>query len=357
VPRRRKRIDPALFELPVERIRSGQFTEKYFDHVRDALRAGGRADARVLMQVASPTPGLLGGIDEAIAILKLGVADWSALEVTAMYEGDRVESWETVLTIDGPYEAFAHLETLYVGVLARRTLVCSGVRQAVEAARPKPVLFLGARHDHYAMQPGDGYSALVAGAQAVSTQAHGGFWASPKLVGGAPHALAAAFGGDTALATRHFADAIGPGVDVIALVDYANDAVATSLAVARALEGRLWGVRLDTPDTMVDTSVQSMMGRFPPTGVNPQLVWNVRNALDAEGFGDVKIVASGGFTPARIRAFEDEGVPVDAYGVGGSALAGGRRYDFVADVVQVDGAARSRVGREHRPNARLERVK
>jgi nicotinate phosphoribosyltransferase len=274
-----------------------------------------------------------------------------------LYEGDRFDAWETVLTIEGPYEAFAHLETLYVGVLGRRTRVCSSVRLAVEAARPKPVLFLGARHDHYAMQAGDGYSALVAGAQALSTAAGGAFWASPKLVGGAPHALVAAFGGDTALATRHFADAIGPGVDIIALVDYANDAVATSLAVARALEGRLWGVRLDTPETMVDASVQPMMGRFPPTGVNPQLVWNVRNALDAEGFGDVKIVASGGFTPARIRAFEDEGVPVDAYGVGGSGVIGGRHYDFVADVVQVDGAPRARAGRDRRPNERLERVK
>jgi len=357
MPRRRKRLDPSHFDLPVERLRSGYYADKYFDRVREALRAGGRSTARVVMQVASPTSGHLGGVDEAVAILKLGVEDWSTLEVSALYEGDRFDAWETVLTIEGPYEAFAHLETLYVGVLARRTRVCSSVRLAVEASRPKPVLFLGARHDHSAMQPGDGYSALVAGAHAVSTAAQAAFWGSAKLVGGAPHALVAAFGGDTALATRHFADSIGPGVDVIALVDYANDAVATSLAVARALEGRLWGVRLDTPEVLVDASVLPMMGRFPPTGVNPQLVWNVRNALDAEGFGDVKIVASGGFTPARIRAFEDEGVPVDAYGIGGSAVVGGRRYDFVADVVQVDGAPRARAGRDRRPNDRLERVK
>jgi nicotinate phosphoribosyltransferase len=356
MPRRRKRLDPALFDLPADRIRAGYFTDKYFERVRDALRAGGRSP-RVLLQVAAPVGGHVGGVDEAIAILRLGADDWSLLEVNALYEGDRFDPWETVLTIEGPYETFAHLETLYVGVLDRRTRVCANVRLAIEAARPKPVLFLGARQDHFAMQAGDGYSALVAGAQAVSTEAQGAFWSSAKLVGGAPHGLVAAFGGDTALATKHFADAVGPGVDVIALVDYANDAVGTSLAVARALDGRLWGVRLDTPETLVDTSVQPMMGRFQPTGVNPQLVWNVRNALDAEGFGDVKIVASGGFTPARIRAFEDEGVPVDAYGVGGSAVVGGRRYDFTADVVLVDGVPRARLGREHRANARLERVK
>jgi nicotinate phosphoribosyltransferase len=356
MPRRRKRLDPALFDLPVERIRAGYFTDKYFDRVRDALRAGGRSP-RVLMQVAAPLGGHVGGVDEAIAILKLGADDWSALEVNALYEGDRFDPWETVLAIEGPYETFAHLETLYVGVLNRRTRVCASVRLAIEAARPKPVLFLGARHDHFAVQPGDGYSALVAGVQAVSTEAQGAFWGSAKLVGSPPHGLVAAFGGDTALAAKHFADAVGSGVDVIVLVDYANDAVGTSLAVARALEGRLWGVRLDTPETLVDTSVQPMMGRFQPTGVNPQLVWNVRNALDAEGFGDVKIVASGGFTPARIRAFEDEGVPVDAYGVGVTAVVGGRRYDFTADVVLVDGAPRARLGREHRATTRVERVK
>ena len=96
----------------------------------------------------------------------------------------------------------------------------------------------------------------------------------------------------------------------------------TSLAVARALEDRLWGVRLDTSEFMVDRSVIPQMGAFRPTGVNPPLVWNVRNALDAEGFGDVKIVVSGGFDVARIRAFEEDGVPVDAYGVGASAARG-----------------------------------
>ena len=106
---------------------------------------------------------------------------------------------------------------------------------------------------------------------------------------------------------------------------------------------------------MVDRSVIPQMGAFRPTGVNPPLVWNVRNALDAEGFGDVKIVVSGGFDLARIRAFEEDGVPVDAYGVGASAHEG--RWDFTADVVQLDGRPQAKAGRELRTNAKLERVK
>ena len=129
-----------------------------------------------------------------------------------------------------------------------------------------------------------------------------------------------------------------PGVDLIALVDYENDCVRTSLEVARALEGRLWGVRLDTSENLVDKSVIPQMGTFRPTGVNPQLVWNVRNALDAEGFGEVKIVVSGGLNAARVREFEDEKAPVDVYAVGTSIVHDGR-FDFTGDIVMVDGQA------------------
>ena len=138
------------------------------------------------------------------------------------------------------------------------------------------------------------------------------------------------------------------------LVDFENDCVRTSLEVARAMDGRLYGVRLDTSEMLVDRSVVPQMGRFKPTGVVPQLVWNVRRALDAEGFDYVRIVVSGGFTVEKIRAFEREGVPVDAYGVGSSLFEG--RFDFTADVVRVEGRPCAKVGREYRPNARLERV-
>ena len=98
-------------------------------------------------------------------------------------------------------------------------------------------------------------------------------------------------------------------MNIVVLVDYDNDSVRTALAVAEALGPRLWGVRLDTSNTMVDRSLWPQMGRFDPRGVNPQLVWNVRNALDAAGYGAVRIVASGGFTAEKIRAFEAAGVP------------------------------------------------
>ncbi|MDQ2666010.1 MAG: quinolinate phosphoribosyl transferase [Gemmatimonadota bacterium] len=352
-PRRRKRIDPALFELPVERIREGFYSDVYFNRSREALRASGRS-ARVTWQVSAKRGGWLGGIDEAVALLKLCSDDFATLDVQALYEGDRIEAWDTVLLVEGEYASFAHLETLIIGTIGRRTRVCTNVRELVDAARPKPIYVFGARSDHALLQAGDGLSAQVGGAASVSTEAQGAF-GGRKGVGTIPHALIAAYDGDTVAAAAAVASVLPADVPLVVLVDYENDSVATSLAVARALDGRLWGVRLDTSEYMVDRSVVPQMGSFTPTGVNAALVWNVRNALDAEGFGDVKIVVSGGFNVSRIRAFEDDGVPVDAYGVGASIHNG--RWDFTADVVRVNGAQQAKAGREPRPNARLEKVK
>jgi nicotinate phosphoribosyltransferase len=353
MPRRRKRLDPAVFRLPVDEIRQGFYTDKYFERTREILRADAHS-SRVLMQVTGKAGGYLSGVDEAIAILKLCGEDWPSLTVTALYEGDEFEDWDTVMTIEGPYECFAHLETLYLGILGRRTRICTNTRRLVEAARPKPVLFFGARQDYWAAQPGDGYAAYAGGASSVSTDAQASLFGGSGI-GTVPHSLIAAYNGDTVRASKAFADHV-QGVDLIALVDYENDCVRTSLEVARALEGRLWGVRLDTSENLVDKSVIPQMGAFKPTGVNPQLVWNVRNALDAEGFGEVKIVVSGGLNAARVRAFEEEKAPVDVYAIGSSIIHDGR-FDFTGDIVLVDGKPQSKVGRELRQNPKLDRVK
>jgi nicotinate phosphoribosyltransferase len=349
---RKQRLDPTIFHLPVDKMRAGYYSDKYFVRARDILLANG-SRPRVTMQVFGKTHAYLGGIDEAIAILKQCAIDWKDLAVHALYDGEEIQPWETVMLVEGPYDAFAHLETLYLGVLARRTKVGTNTRRVVDAARPKEVMFFPARHDHWLVQTGDGYAAHVAGAIGVSTDAQASWWGS-EGVGTVPHALIAVFGGDTVLATRKFAEHIPESVRVVTLVDFENDCVGTSLACARALGKRLYGVRLDTSETIVDRSIVPEMGTFKPTGVNPQLVWNVRRALDREGFHDVRIVVSGGFTVEKIRQFEEQGVPVDAYGVGSSLYQG--RYDFTADVVMVDGRPCAKVGRQYRPNARLERV-
>lgn len=350
---RRPRLDPAIFNLPVEKMRAGYYSDKYFTRTREILLADG-SRPRVTMQVFGKAPAFLGGIDEAIAILKLCAIEWSELEVRALYDGDPIAPWETVLLIEGPYDAIAHLETLYLGVLSRRTRVGTNTRRVVEAARPKEVMFFPARHDHWLVQTGDGYAAHIAGAIGVSTDAQASWWGS-EGVGTVPHALIAAYGGDSVLATRKFADHIDPSVRLVTLVDFENDCVRTALQVADALGDRLYGVRIDTSEMLVDRSVIPQMGRFRPSGVCPQLVWNVRQALDAHGFEKVRIIVSGGFTAEKIQEFERQQVPVDAYGVGSSLFQG--RFDFTADVVRRDGKPCAKVGREYQPNPRLELVR
>jgi nicotinate phosphoribosyltransferase len=400
------RLAAWIFDLPVVELRAGYRSAVYFDRSRRILAAEGD-DTRVTMQVFQRADGMVAcGIDEALAVLALGAGSFrdpaaadaafdayltarnavrqarlrggdawvegmraqveaeaafdrhwrptgpGELQVAALRDGDRVDAWEPVIELTAPYRLVAHLESVYLGVLARRTLVASNVRRVVDAARGKPVLFFADRFDHWASQGGDGYAAFVGGAQGVATDAQAAWWGERGL-GTIPHALIATFGGDTVAAVAAFARQF-PGVPLIALVDFDNDSVATSLACARAFGERLWGVRLDTSGTMVDRALWSEMGEFAPTGVNRRLVEKVRQALDDEGFSHVRVIVSGGFTAERIAAFEATEVPVDSYAVGSSLLKGSA--DYTADVVLREGRPCAKVGRVHRTSTRLEPV-
>ena len=359
---RRTRLPSEVFDLPVEKIRSGYYSDAYFNFARASLLAGGRRPD-VVMQVFQKKRAILGGMDEAIAILRECAGEelpdgtwrsgWDDLTVRALEDGDAIEPWETVLSIEGDYALFCHLETTYLGSLARRTLVATNVREVVEAARGKPIMYFPARHDHYRVQTGDGYAAHVAGAIGVSTDAQASWWGG-KGYGTVPHGLIAAYGGDTVKAAERFASLAGEDLNIVVLVDFDNDSLETALRVAHALGPRLWGVRLDTAETLVDRSLWDELGDFRPTGVNARLVHKVRDALDREGFPSVRIVVSGGFDLDKIRAFERDGVPVDAYGVGSSLIRGAN--DFTADVVVLEGRPCAKVGRRFRPNSRLEPV-
>jgi len=338
-------------------MRAGWYTDAYFNHARATLLADGRYP-NVVVQVFQKKHSWLGGVDEAVAILRLCSDEPEALTIRALHDGDPIQPWETVLTIEGDYTTFAHLETAYLGTLARRTLITTNVVRVLEAANGKPLIFMPARFDHQRVQAGDGYAAYVAGQVTgfeigVTSDEQASWWGG-RALGTVPHSLIAAFGGDTVHAARKFAGWAPPDMSVTVVVDFENDSVRTALEVAVALGDRLWGVRLDTPETLVDRSLWDEQADFKPTGVNERLVRKVRDALDAAGFGHVRIVVSGGFTVEKIRAFEERGVPVDAYGVGSSLIRGAN--DFTADVVMTDGEPSGKFGRHLRDNPRLELV-
>ncbi|MBA2516784.1 MAG: quinolinate phosphoribosyl transferase [Solirubrobacterales bacterium] len=358
----RERLHPDVFRLPVDKIRDGHYSDAYFTHARALLEAEDHHPS-VLMQVFQREASILGGIDEAIAILRQCTGryrpdgewqdGWAEVEVRALHEGAALSPWETVMTVEGDYALFAHLETVYLGCLARRTLIMRNVREVVDAARGKPILYFPARHDHWLVQTGDGWAAHVAGAIGVSTDAQASWWGG-RGVGTVPHALIAAYGGDTVAAARAFARHFAATMRITVLVDYENDSVRTALDVADALGKDLWGVRLDTSDKLADRGLVEQVGEDAPHGVAPELVRLVRDELDGAGHQHVRLVASGGFNAQRIREFEAVGVPVDAYGVGSALIRG--KNDFTADIVLYEGRPCAKVGREHRPNDRLELV-
>ncbi len=358
----RERLDPRILNLPVTKMRSGYYADQDLCRTQEVLLRDGH-HPHVRMVVYQRREVVVCGTDEAIAILKLcsgypaedgsWVPGWDRLRVMSLYDGERAGPYEAVMTIEGDYATFAQLETDFLGVLARRTRVATNTTAVVEAAGGKPVLFFPARFDHHLVQTGDGYAAYISGALGVGTDAQGAWWGRPG-VATVPLSLIACYGGDTAEAAARFGRHIGPKADLIVSVDFENDCVGTALAVAGRLGRRLWGVRLGTDETMVDRSLLEQMGQFVPTGVNPQLVWKVRRALDEAGFEYVKIVVADDFTPERIRAFEDQRVPVDAYAVGRCLLRGDLAY--YADVVEVDGNPCARAGVHYRPNPRLSPV-
>src|SRR4051795_13581723 len=233
--RERVRLPPSVFRLPVEKIREGYYSDAYFNLTKQLLEAD-EHHPRVLMQVFQRKDSLLGGVDEAIAVLKQGpghyegdewVNGFEQLEVKALHEGDEISPWETVMTIEGDYAEFAHLETVYLGVMARRSLIMRNVREVVEAAHGKPILYFPARHDHWLVQTGDGWSAHIGGSIGVSTDAQASWWGGTG-VGTVPHSLIASVMGASVEAARRFADRYADQMNVTVLVDFANDSVRTA---------------------------------------------------------------------------------------------------------------------------------
>jgi nicotinate phosphoribosyltransferase len=398
-------LDAHVFDLPVQELRRGYLSDIYFWREKITLETH-NLHPEVTMQVFQKKDAVLCGVDEAVAVLKLAAGRYTdyekayklfdrlieiksnarrqflgnhkaylkdieqkmevskqldelwesgfeKLKVETLYDGAHISPWETVMHITGDAGLFAHLETVYLGILARRTKIASNVRSVVAAANGKIVLYFPARFDHWALQGGDGYAAHIGGATGVSTDAQAQWWGA-KASGTVPHALIAAVGGDTVRAITLFGETY-PEVDLVALVDFDNDCVGTSLKCCEALGDRLWGVRLDTSNTLVDKSIIPVMQNFSPTGVTPRLVEMTRTALDQHGFNHVKIIVSGGFNPDRIAEFEKLQVPVDAYGVGSYLMRGVNA--FTADVVRLEGEPCAKVGRRYSLNPRLELVK
>ncbi|MBM4422027.1 MAG: nicotinate phosphoribosyltransferase [Chloroflexi bacterium] len=378
----------------------------------------------VEMQWFTRRPGktIVVGVDKALAMLRgcAGEYDrhdrfierWDRLEVEAVHDGDIVTyngdplNIQPVIRVRGRYRDFALLETPTLGILTRASRVATNVYNTLVAARGKPVLFFPARFDLHEVQAADGYAYNIAVQRFnhdyekkvgpfISTDAQGDWWGGAGG-GTVAHAAIACFFGDTAEVMLAFCATRPPQIPRIALVDFNNDSVGDSLATLEAMFTRyrdlidsgdeteakkyvLYGVRLDTSGSVRDVGVPPLGDPALDLGVNPRLVFTVRQAINAawerwhlppqwvERARDycraVKIVVSGGFDPEKITRFERLAVPADIYAVGSSLFGnhGPTVTDFTADVVRVKvgGAWRdvAKVGRRACGNPDLEAAK
>jgi nicotinate phosphoribosyltransferase len=366
---------------------------------------------------------VVAGVDKALAMLKecTGYFDpegqwvptcdqleaWAVQDgFRASYEGDPTRVMP-VLKVRGRYRDFAALETPTLGALTRSTRVATNVYEVLRAAAGKPVLFFPARFDAHEVQAGDGYAYHIAVqlfnratghkvASAVSTDEQGDWWGGAGG-GTVAHAAIACFLGDTAETVLQFATYLPPHVARIALVDFNNDCVGDSLKTMKVLfqrymeleqSGRreeaqkyiLYGVRPDTGTNLKDRSLEPLGDKKLDRGVTARLVFKMRHDIDhayeqwdvpfqwlerAKAYcRNVKITVTGGFTPKKIRDFEENGVPADVYGVGSylfsNSSGDGTNNDFTADIVRVEIDSRwhdmAKVGRAPCDNPALEPV-
>ena len=115
-------------------------------------------------------------------------------------------------------------------------------------------------------------------------------------------------------------------MNVTVLVDFENDSVRTALEVADALGDRLWGVRLDTSETLVDVRARGRAATPTSTAASRRCspaASAPRSTTPATSTCGSSCRAAS--TPTKIERFEAESSPVDAYGVGSSLLRGEQR--------------------------------
>jgi nicotinate phosphoribosyltransferase len=444
-----KRLPVSTFKLDVERMRRGWYSDKYFYNIVSVLTAlakqgyrfGGTSpdlsdigvdlanisigDIEVEMQwfTRRKPSSVVVGVDKSLAMLQTCTGCFDAagawvdtfdrMEVLAVHDGavaaysGDARNVRPVLKVRGRYRDFAILETPTLGALTRGTRIATNVYLTLEAARGKDVLFFPARFDAHELQAMDGYAYHIA-VQAynaryghsthslVSTDEQGDWWGGAGG-GTVAHAAIACFLGDTPETMMAFCAVLPASIPRIALVDFDNDCVGTSLAVMEKMFSRymtlvdggqeeearkfiLFGVRPDTGGTMRDVRVAPLGDPKLDNGVNPRLVFLMRAAIDSafeawdlparwvdrarEWCQNVKITVTGGFHPERIRAFEAMGVPADVYGVGSSLFSNcseqGTNNDFTADIVRVkiegEWYPLAKIGRQACENPDLETV-
>jgi nicotinate phosphoribosyltransferase len=316
---------PGFNTASYDEIRRAEVADVYFHRTMEILRSRNLVDTPVYAEVAYKTSDpdewfVVAGLDEVAHLL-----EGSGVEARAVPEGTICRPHEPILTLSGPYGAFAEHETAILGFLCQASGVATGAAHCKLAAGERPVISFGARRMHPAITPMIERAAYLGGCDGVAVELAARRLGIPAT-GTLPHALVLILG-STAEAARAFDEVIGPEVPRTILIDTFDDEKFGALIAARAIPESIFAVRLDTPG--------NRRGDFR------DLMQEVRWELDRAGFEHVKIFASGGIDVEYILHLN----PVcDAYGVGG-AIADAPMIDYSLDIVEVASEDRSKRGK------------
>jgi nicotinate phosphoribosyltransferase len=272
-----------------------EFADKYFLRANEILKKE-NLNPWVNMQVfVRKGPGKVAGVQEAVDIIT-GNSDIEKAggRIYVKQDGQDYEAKETLMNIVAPVQEIMELETVYLGVIAAQITrqndgkevdvndIRRSVEQVVQLAGTRPVLYFGARHWHYEMDAAISKAAFEGGAKDCSTD-NGAETVGKKGMGTIPHALeniyAYYYGLENAVveATKAFDKYMDPAIPRIALVDYANKEFTDSKNTAKALDGRLFGVRVDTcGENIAEGGVEGDRKYWNGKGVTVEGVGNLR---------------------------------------------------------------------------------
>ena len=300
-----------------EEIKNGEVTDIYFARTIEILRAKG-IKKRVVMEVkANSLPdgyewALLVGVEEVVHLLE-GIP----VDVWSMEEGAIFKAGEPVMVLEGEYTQFGHYETPILGMLCQASGVATKSARCKRAAGDKLILSFGARRMHPSLAPMIDRAAYIGGCDGISVikSAH---MLGLKPSGTMPHSLILIMG-EPVKAFLAFDEVMPEDVKRVCLVDTLYDEKQEAIAAAEALGKRLYGVRLDTPESR--------------RGNIKEILKEVRWELDLRGYDYVKIYLSGGVDEKEIEETKEL---VDAFGVG-TAISNAPTINFAMDIVEVEG--------------------
>lgn len=322
-----------FFIATPEEIRKGLTTDIYFIRTVNILRKLNMEGTNVAMEITSGnlpfnwTWGVIAGTNEVIKLMEN-----IDLDLYLMREGTIFKPFDDsgvrvpVGYLVGRYGEFAIYETPLLGLLCQSSGIATYASHIRLIAWDKILLSFGARRMHPGITPMIDYSAYIAGFDAVSSVLSAELLGL-KPQGTMPHALIIIVG-DQVKAWKAFDDFVEPDVKRIALVDTFYDEKVESLLAAESLKKRLYGVRLDTPGSR--------------RGDIKEIIREVKWELNIRGYGEVKIILSGGVNHKNIKEMMDGGA--DGFGIG-TSVSNSPTLDFALDIVEKEGKYISKRGK------------